>query len=1628
MIRFGFFAFVLLFYLSNFTPARAKYTLLDTSPVFPETVMNKTVGGIPFQQAIGFSNIARNAQYLNDVGYKKIGGINTASFIDSIQDTVGKIKSFWFGDLVPVTVISPPVTPTRGAISLVNISRTVQGAKQVSTQILGDISPQNNSVSTVTNIIERILPIKERIIEREVTRVEAGAGQPVYDKAQIDDKFAKLRENIAVPSFWGTGISSYNKGDIFYATGSSTLAKLASYGSSGVGLNAGTPFSVPAGHVLTMSQNGGVPIWAEAVSPVNNYYSTGGGGGSPGYAYSLGNTNIYPAGTNGLAGGTLTINGELVVNNTSTSTMSRGVDISAGCFSIGGTCIGTGGSLSSNVALLNRTSQIFTALNIFSAGASTTRLSVFNNFYAGGTATTTINSSGDLYVAGSTTLQNFTFVNVTGTNATTTNLAVEGTASTSRLVVSNALTISGFSGALSASAGIVSAGTLSIANGGTNASSFTTSGNGVYYDGTRLVTAPLTSAVTYPYASTTMITATTASTTALNVSGTATFQTLTVAGNTTLAATMNGPLQANAGLVSATSSVGVLYGGTGQTTFTNGELLIGNSTGNTLTKATLTGTTNQLTVTNGSGSITLSLPSLLALTQASTTRLSVIDTAYFGGTATTTINSAGLITAQNLLALGSTTLQDFTAVNATTSQATTTSLYVSGPTKLAGSLSLAPSVRTSGSLAPFLFTGAADTGLTAATEASDIQFNLNRTKTHSNNPITLQRDVLINAGTHAFTSFTSGLITDLATLGITGAPLLGTNATSTNAHTIYLGASALNASTTNSYGLTVNANTGAGSNYAATFLGGNVGIGTSSPAWTLSSFSASAPQLALSAGAGVAQWALRNAGGNLYFATTTVAGTATTTTSALTVIGSSGNVGIGTSNPLYKFDTQIAGNTHLFLHPASDFGGGRTGVVIDNRNDADSASVPLVFGASSFEFNEGKVGIGTSSPYAPLSIVGETVSAYFTATTTTASTFPYASTTAISSTGSAYFATSGGKVGIGTTTPSYGLDINQATAGMNNSNANGVEFHLKNTNGSSRDWVMLSTGSSWAGGGQEGFFNIYDNTAGVQRLTINTSGNVGIGTTSPATKLDIYGAAIPLGFTGITTGTQYMQGANTGGSFRLGLESSTGDSMTGSGLAYATVLGSVNSTALQLATNNAARLTIDTSGNVGIGTTTPSQILDVEGANPAITIWSTSAGGVQGIMQSFSTTDLRFGTNTNHPLSFYTNGQERMRLNTSGNVGIGTTTPGLNTGAFGTSARYLSITGGGSNPGVIEVGASTTVSGNSVGGVQFYNYANPNTTTANHASSTVVAGIASSVVNDGVNNLNANGGTLLFYTKNSNGGLDTTSPRMVIDHSGNTGFSTLAGAAANHLCYDTTTITGYGGTINTLATCSSLRKYKENINDLTLGLDTVMKLRPVAYNWKKTGDADIGFIAEDMFEINPVFGSFYQGKLDGVKYEHLTAVLARAIQELNLNFESLASSTAPIVTNISASTSTSTSEKTFLGRFFDRLSLWFADTTNGIGDFFANRVRTKILCVGDIASGETCITKMDLDRLLQNNVGTVITPQSSHENNSGAVPNLDDLSVSSGAMVDTEAPILTLVGNATSTLNVGDSYVDPGAT
>jgi hypothetical protein len=75
-------------------------------------------------------------------------------------------------------------------------------------------------------------------------------------------------------------------------------------------------------------------------------------------------------------------------------------------------------------------------------------------------------------------------------------------------------------------------------------------------------------------------------------------------GGTTGMTFSGGPIT-GAGTLTLSGTLAVANGGTGQTTYTNGQLLIGNTTGNTLTKATLTAGSG-VSISNGTGSITIS--------------------------------------------------------------------------------------------------------------------------------------------------------------------------------------------------------------------------------------------------------------------------------------------------------------------------------------------------------------------------------------------------------------------------------------------------------------------------------------------------------------------------------------------------------------------------------------------------------------------------------------------------------------------------------------------------------------------------------------------------------------------------------------------------------------------------------------------------------------------------------------------------------------------------------------------------------------------------------------------------------------------------------------------------------------
>jgi hypothetical protein len=203
------------------------------------------------------------------------------------------------------------------------------------------------------------------------------------------------------------------------------------------------------------------------------------------------------------------------------------------------------------------------------------------------------------------------------------------------------------------------------------------------------------------------------------------------------------------------------------------------------------------------------------------------------------------------------------------------------------------------------------------------------------------------------------------------------------------------------------------------------------------------------------------------------------------------------------------------------------------------------------------------------------------------------------------------EVGIGTTSPGRTLDVNGIVrAGKfepNGTDVTGNGMYLPTT-----DTVAFST-------------------AGVERMRIASNGNVGIGTTSPVSPF------------GVNYRTLDIRGTN-GGTHHFGNSTDTGFISADS---FATSLGSVTSKPLNLFTDSSIKMSIAANGNVGIGTTLPTTPLQVNG---------TVTGG-----KFAPTANTVTGNGMYLPagdtLAFSTAGAHRMRISSTGNVGIGTTAP-----------------------------------------------------------------------------------------------------------------------------------------------------------------------------------------------------------------------------------------------------------------------------------------------------------------------------------------------------------------------------------
>ena len=253
--------------------------------------------------------------------------------------------------------------------------------------------------------------------------------------------------------------------------------------------------------------------------------------------------------------------------------------------------------------------------------------------------------------------------------------------------------------------------------------------------------------------------------------------------------------------------------------------------------------------------------------------------------------------------------------------------------------------------------------------------------------------------------------------------------------------------------------------------------------------------------------------------------------------------------------------------------------------------------------------------------------------------------------------TSAGNLGIGTSSPGYRLDVNGIINGNNS-------IISRRASGSQPEFVLTQTGvASWS------IYNPPSSTDlrfynGSDLLTMTSAGNLGLGVTpsawESAYKAVQIGAGGSIAFGSSNAGAGFI-GANvyadSAGTLRYLASSRLAARMgidAGSFAWYTAPSGTAGN-----AISFTQAMTLDASGNLGVGTTSPAVRLHVANSGGDNVSYFERVGGSRVILYNASG-DSYFGTTTNTPLRFATNDTERARIDSSGNLLVGTTNGTIN--------------------------------------------------------------------------------------------------------------------------------------------------------------------------------------------------------------------------------------------------------------------------------------------------------------------------------------------------------------------------------
>jgi hypothetical protein len=296
----------------------------------------------------------------------------------------------------------------------------------------------------------------------------------------------------------------------------------------------------------------------------------------------------------------------------------------------------------------------------------------------------------------------------------------------------------------------------------------------------------------------------------------------------------------------------------------------------------------------------------------------------------------------------------------------------------------------------------------------------------------------------------------------------------------------------------------------------------------------------------------------------------------------------------------------------------------------------------------------------------------------------------------------GGNVGIGTTSPRSLLHITQGASGKLPFAGTGLTLesnssqYLSFLNAIGENGIFFSANTNIDGG------IIYNNTArGMQfrtggntiQMTITSTGNVGIGTTSATSKLQVEGASTPLitaytsGLTGVLPSLRGSEGlvtfrANSGNSSTESSIAIIGANAGSSRLTFGDTadgdIGGINydhaNDRMEFITNTGTQVAINSGGNLGIGTTSPTSKLHIAGSNQ-VAMLGDAGVGFSSFVNFNSRGFVGYDTNANsgtgalaiqgaaaRGIMFNVNNSNfgqgtAMVITSGGNVGIGTTSP-----------------------------------------------------------------------------------------------------------------------------------------------------------------------------------------------------------------------------------------------------------------------------------------------------------------------------------------------------------------------------------